>query len=150
MQDRAAGDGHHRVKTGHSELAERIAAPAGDKSSRTGSARAMHRRCCWPPDRPRAEVCSRSLTSLQSAARVSDHSTRSSIAERDSRSRSFSTEYSNNLVVEEARVDVSDTDQRHRRPVRQVQRYNDIEVRKHELRIKRLSSRMIWIALRVI
>ena len=47
-------------------------ADAGSSISRisglTASARAMHRRCCWPPESASAESCSRSLTSSQSAA----------------------------------------------------------------------------------
>ena len=35
------------------------------------SARAMHRRCCWPPDIPKALFFRRSLTSSHSAARLS-------------------------------------------------------------------------------
>ena len=35
---------------------------------RTASARAMHSRCCWPPDSASADSCSRSFTSSQSAA----------------------------------------------------------------------------------
>ena len=38
-------------------------------------ARAMHSRCCWPPDSPVAESFSRSFTSSQSAAWRSDSST---------------------------------------------------------------------------
>ena len=41
------------------------AAPRGS----TASARAMHSRCCWPPERPRAFFFSRSFTSSQMAAR---------------------------------------------------------------------------------
>ena len=41
------------------------------------SARAMHRRCCWPPDSASADSCSRSLTSSQSAACRRLSSTRS-------------------------------------------------------------------------
>ena len=58
-------------------------------SGRTAMVRAMQSRCCWPPDRPMAEVCSRSFTSSHSAPRVSDHSTRSSISALDSFSCSF-------------------------------------------------------------
>ena len=47
-------------------------ADAGSSISRisgsTASARAMHSRCCWPPDSASADVCSRSFTSSQSAA----------------------------------------------------------------------------------
>ena len=47
-------------------------ADAGSSISRisglTASARAMHSRCCWPPDSASAESCSRSLTSSQIAA----------------------------------------------------------------------------------
>ena len=56
-------------------------AEAGSSSSSTSGstaiARAMHSRCCWPPDRPRAEDFSRSLTSSHSAASRSARSTRS-------------------------------------------------------------------------
>ena len=37
-------------------------------SGSTAMARAMQRRCCWPPERPSALVCRRSRTSSQSAA----------------------------------------------------------------------------------
>ena len=47
-------------------------AEAGSSISRmsgsTASARAMHSRCCWPPESESAEVWSRSFTSSQSAA----------------------------------------------------------------------------------
>ena len=50
-------------------------AEAGSSSSRisglTAIARAMHRRCCWPPERPRPLCFSLSLTSSHSAARRS-------------------------------------------------------------------------------
>ncbi len=45
-------------------------------SGRTATVRAMHRRCCWPPDRPSPLACSLSLTSSHSAARRSADSTR--------------------------------------------------------------------------
>ena len=38
-------------------------------------ARAMHNRCCWPPESPVPEASSRSLTSPQSAALRNDAST---------------------------------------------------------------------------
>ena len=44
-------------------------------SGSTAIARAMHSRCCWPPDRPSAEAFSRSFTSSHSAAPRSDCST---------------------------------------------------------------------------
>ena len=47
-------------------------------SGSTAMARAMHSRCCWPPDMPRADVLRRSLTSSQSAAPRSERSTMSS------------------------------------------------------------------------
>ena len=37
-------------------------------SGSTASARAMQRRCCWPPESPSALSLSRSFTSSQSAA----------------------------------------------------------------------------------
>ncbi|CAN4049649.1 Bacterial mobilisation domain-containing protein, partial [Dysosmobacter welbionis] len=37
-------------------------------SGSTAKARAMHSRCCWPPERPRALFFSRSFTSSQMAA----------------------------------------------------------------------------------
>ena len=37
-------------------------------SGSTASARAMQRRCCWPPERPIPGLDSRSLTSFQSPA----------------------------------------------------------------------------------
>ena len=40
----------------------------------------MHRRCCWPPDMPKALVFKRSLTSSHSAARRSARSTISSMS----------------------------------------------------------------------
>ena len=56
----------------------------GSSISRTSgdvaSARAMHRRCCWPPDMPNAFVFRRSLTSSHSAARLSARSTISSMS----------------------------------------------------------------------
>jgi ABC-type sugar transport system ATPase subunit len=42
--------------------------------------RAMHRRCCWPPDIPKAFVFRRSLTSSHSAARRRARSTISSMS----------------------------------------------------------------------
>ena len=42
--------------------------------------RAMHSRCCWPPDRPYADCLSLSLTSSHSAAPRSASSTRSSMS----------------------------------------------------------------------
>ena len=47
-------------------------------SGSTAMARAMQRRCCWPPDRPMADFFSRSFTSSHSAARRRASSTRSS------------------------------------------------------------------------
>ena len=47
-------------------------------SGLTARARAMHRRCCWPPDRPRADFFRRSFTSSQMAAPRRDSSTISS------------------------------------------------------------------------
>ena len=44
----------------------------------TAIARAMHRRCCWPPERPEPGFSSRSLTSFQRLAPRSDFSTSSS------------------------------------------------------------------------
>jgi hypothetical protein len=46
----------------------------------TAMARAMHRRCCWPPDSAQASWCSLSLTSSHSEARRRTASTRSSSA----------------------------------------------------------------------
>ncbi len=46
-------------------------------SGSTAMARAMQRRCCCPPERPRALDFSRSFTSSHSAACVSARSTRS-------------------------------------------------------------------------
>ena len=47
-------------------------------SGSTAMARAMHRRCCWPPDRPRPDAFRRSFTSSHSAAPRRDRSTMSS------------------------------------------------------------------------
>ena len=47
-------------------------------SGSTASARAMHSRCCWPPERPSALFFSRSFTSSQIAAPRSERSTMSS------------------------------------------------------------------------
>ena len=47
-------------------------------SGSTAIARAIHSRCCWPPDRLSALALRRSLTSPQSAAPRSARSTRSS------------------------------------------------------------------------
>ena len=47
-------------------------------SGSTAMARAMQRRCCWPPDRPRADFLSRSFTSSHRAAPRSERSTMSS------------------------------------------------------------------------
>ena len=59
-------------------------AEQGSSMSRTSgsvaSARAMHRRCCWPPDMPNAFVFRRSLTSSQSAPRRRACSTISSMS----------------------------------------------------------------------
>ena len=44
----------------------------------TARARAMHSRCCWPPERPRAFFFSRSFTSSQMAAPRRERSTISS------------------------------------------------------------------------
>ena len=64
-------------------------ADAGSSISRisgsTASARAMHSRCCWPPDSASAESCSRSFTSSQSAAGFRLSSTRPCELARDSR-----------------------------------------------------------------
>ncbi len=49
-------------------------------SGSVASARAMHRRCCWPPDMPKALVFRRSLVSSQSAARRRADSTISSMS----------------------------------------------------------------------
>ena len=43
--------------------------------------RAMHRRCCWPPERLRPLALNLSLTSVHSAARRSADSTRASISD---------------------------------------------------------------------
>ena len=40
--------------------------------------RATQTRCCWPPDKPSAESCKRSLTSSQIDAPIKDFSTASS------------------------------------------------------------------------
>ena len=65
-------------------------AEAGSSSSKTSgftaTARAMHRRCCCPPDRAVPSWRSLSLTSVQRAAFSSAHCTRSSMSVRDSRS----------------------------------------------------------------
>ena len=47
-------------------------------SGSTARARAMHSRCCWPPERPRALFFSRSFTSSQMAAPRREFSTISS------------------------------------------------------------------------
>ena len=47
-------------------------------SGSTAMARAMQRRCCWPPDSPMADAFRRSLTSSQRAAPRSARSTISS------------------------------------------------------------------------
>ena len=49
-------------------------------SGSVASARAMHRRCCWPPDIPNALVFRRSLVSSHSAARRRADSTISSMS----------------------------------------------------------------------
>ena len=46
-------------------------------SGRTAMARAMHSRCCCPPDRPVPGWSSRSLTSAHNPARLSESSTMS-------------------------------------------------------------------------
>ena len=46
-------------------------------SGSTAKARAMQSRCCWPPDKPKAELFSRSLTSSHKAASRRAFSTRS-------------------------------------------------------------------------
>ncbi len=46
----------------------------------TASARAMHRRCCWPPDSAPPGWCRRSRTSRHSPARSSDCSTSPSLS----------------------------------------------------------------------
>ena len=62
-------------------------AEVGSSNSRisgsVASARAMHRRCCWPPERLYAGWCRRSLTSFQSAASCSACSTLSSMRRRE-------------------------------------------------------------------
>ncbi len=47
-------------------------------SGSTAMQRAMHRRCCWPPESAMAEALRSRLTSSQSAARRSERSTSSS------------------------------------------------------------------------
>ena len=49
-------------------------------SGSTAIARAMHRRCCWPPDRPMPGLPKRSLTSSQRCEPRSDRSTISSMS----------------------------------------------------------------------
>ena len=49
-------------------------------SGSVASARAMHRRCCWPPDMPKALVFRRSFVSSHSAARRRADSTISSMS----------------------------------------------------------------------
>jgi hypothetical protein len=50
---------------------------------RTASARAMHSRCCWPPESAIADSCRRSFTSSQIAAARRLSSTRSNISSFD-------------------------------------------------------------------
>ena len=50
-------------------------------SGETAIARAMQRRCCWPPERPEPGRSRRSLTSFQRFAPCSDFSTRSSASD---------------------------------------------------------------------
>ena len=57
--DLAGGDRVQRAGT---------ARPSAGPCGLVASARAMHSRCCCPPDRPRALCCSRSFTSSHSAA----------------------------------------------------------------------------------
>ena len=64
-------------------------ADAGSSISRISgsiaSARAMHSRCCWPPDSASADSCSRSFTSSQSAAACRLSSTRAAQLARSTR-----------------------------------------------------------------
>ena len=55
-----------------SDRAPRPARRAAGPRARTAMPRATHRRCCWPPDRPRPELCSLSFTSSHRAARRRD------------------------------------------------------------------------------
>ena len=45
-----------------------VGSSSSSTSGRSATARAMHRRCCWPPDRPSALCFSLSFTSSHSAA----------------------------------------------------------------------------------
>ena len=55
-----------------------VASSISSTSGSTARARAMHRRCCWPPERPMALFFSRSFTSSQMAAERRERSTMSS------------------------------------------------------------------------
>ena len=72
-----------RSSTASVEIGSR--AEQGSSISRTcgctATARAMHRRCCWPPDRPMPGLSRRSLTSFHRLAPRRAHSTRSSASD---------------------------------------------------------------------
>ena len=65
------------VEIGSSAL---VGSSRSSTSGFTATIRAMHSRCCWPPDRLSPLWSSLSLTSSHSAALRSAHSTRSCIA----------------------------------------------------------------------
>ena len=92
-------------------------AEVGSSSSSTSglsaTARAMHSRCCWPPDRPSAFCFSLSLTSSHSAAWRRASSTRTSISAFDRR-----------LVVADAVGDV--LEDRHRERHRLLEHHADL------------------------
>src|ERR1035437_4962671 len=71
------------VRRGSSEA---VGSSSSSAFGSVASARAMHSRCCWPPDIPTALECSRSFTSSQSAAPRSAFSTISSIEPRPEKS----------------------------------------------------------------
>ena len=57
-----------------------VGSSSSSTSGLTATARAMHSRCCWPPERLSPLCLSLSFTSSHSAALRSAHSTRSSIS----------------------------------------------------------------------
>ena len=79
---RAAGEAEREIDQKEREVEMGSRALVDSSISRisgsTAKARAMHSRCCWPPERPRALFFSRSFTSSQMAAPRRDCSTISS------------------------------------------------------------------------
>ena len=60
-----------------------VGSSSSSTSGFTATARAMHRRCCWPPESAMPLCFSLSFASSHIAALVSAHSTRSSISRCD-------------------------------------------------------------------